>query len=128
MASMFDELDLSEMCPRYEYAMEILGKKWTGLILRALLDRPRRFSEITSYVYGVSDRLASERLSQLEEEGIVERRVMDSRPVTTLYELTEMGEGLRPAVEAIQSWVDAWFPKEGPSKPNGRPLNLQNGT
>lgn len=101
-------MDYGEMCPRYERAMAILGKRWTGLILRALLDRPRRFTEITSYVAGISDRLLSQRLQELEGLGIVERRVLPQRPVLVEYALTEKGLDLKRIVESVQCWADRW--------------------
>ena len=105
-------MDLQYMCPKYEKVVEILGKRWTGLILRALMEKPRRFSEIKSYVEGLSDRLLSERLRELEEVGIVERRVLPQRPVMVEYRLTEKGHDLRGVVEAIQAWADRWVAVE----------------
>ncbi len=96
------------MCPKYERVVEILGKRWTGLILRSLMERPRRFTEIKIYVDGLSERLLSERLKELEEVGIVERRVYTERPVWVEYALTEKGRDLRRVVEAIQKWADRW--------------------
>lgn len=103
-------MDFNEMCPRYQGAMGILGKKWTGLILRSLMEGPRRFTEMSAYVPGLSDRLLSQRLQELEEEGIVERRVYAERPVLVEYSLTEQGRALRAVVEAIQRWADRWGP------------------
>ncbi len=101
-------MDFRQRCPSYERAMELLGKRWTGLIIRALMDGPRRFTEITGYVEGLSDRLLSQRLQELEQAGIVERRVYSQRPVLVEYELTEKGRDLRQVVEAIQVWADRW--------------------
>ena len=112
-------IDFSQMCPRYEKAIELLGKRWTGLILRSLLERSRRFTEITGYVEGLSDRLLSERLQELEEAGIVERRVNTGRPVTVEYALTEKGNDLREALEAIQMWANRWIPQEEPVARSG---------
>lgn len=103
-------MDFKDMCPRYESAMSILGKKWTGLILRSLMEGPRRFTEMSTYVSGLSDRLLSQRLQELEEAGIVERRVHTDRPVTVEYSLTAQGQALREVVEAIQHWADRWGP------------------
>ena len=96
------------MCPRYLAAMSFLGKKWTGLILRSLMEGPRRFTEMLSYVPGLSDRLLSQRLQELEEADIVERRVYSQRPVLVEYSLTAQGQALREVVEAIQHWADEW--------------------
>ena len=88
--------------------MTILGKKWTCTILRCLLAEPRRFSDISGYVSGLSDRLLSQRLQELEESGIVERRVYAQKPVVVEYSLTAKGEALREVVGAIQGWADRW--------------------
>ena len=99
----------SDTCPpQYMAAVGILFKKWTPLILRPLMERPRRFSEIASYVPGLSDRLLSQRLQELEEFGVVERRVYDERPVRVQYLLTEKGRGLSTVLEEIGKWADRW--------------------
>lgn len=97
-----------DMCPRYQRAVEILGKRWTALIIRTLLTRPRRFSDITTIVSGLSDRLLSERLKELEGCSIVERRVFADTPVRIEYVLTAKGRELEQVVEAIQRWADCW--------------------
>ena len=94
-------------CPKYENAMRVLGKKWTCLILRCLLAEPRRFTEISGYIDGLSDRLLSQRLQELEEESIVQRRVFDRRPVVE-YSLTPKGQAFREVAQAIQVWADEW--------------------
>jgi|SRR3990172_3711386 len=99
-----------DMCPRYERAVQILGKRWTPLIVRVLLPRPRRFRDMTSIIGGLSDRLLSERLKELEACGIVERRVYPDTPVRIEYILTEKGLELEHVVEAIQHWADLWEP------------------
>jgi DNA-binding HxlR family transcriptional regulator len=86
----------------------MVGKRWTGAILMVLLDGPMRFSEIGASVSEVSDRLLSERLKELEAEGIVERDVVDGSPVRVEYSLTEKGRALGPAVEALKEWAQAW--------------------
>ncbi len=100
------------MCPRYQRAVEVLGKRWTALIVRTLLPRPRRFSDITAIVAGLSDRLLSERLKELESCAIVERRVYPDTPVRIEYILTDKGRELERVVEAIQHWADCWEPAE----------------
>src|SRR5207249_3722435 len=98
---------------KYEHAMSLLGKRWTGLILRALLSGECRFSQICAYVPGLSDRLLSERLKELEAEGIVERHVYAETPVRVEYVLTPKGDELRGIVDAVQEWADVWVPVEG---------------
>ena len=81
-------------------------------MLRCLMEAPRRFSDISTYVSGLSDRLLSQRLQELEEAGIVERQFFAQRPVTVEYSLTEKGQALRQVVSAIQDWADDWSHKE----------------
>ena len=109
-------MDCQNPCPRYERAMSILGKKWTCLILRCLLSEPRRFTDISGYVDGLSDRLLSQRLQELEVAGIVDRRVYAQRPVVVEYSLTPKGEDLREVVSSIQRWADEWVPMETPAQ------------
>jgi len=99
-----------QMCPRYEHAIQLLGKRWTGLILDSLMDGPRRFCELTATVEGLSDRVLSDRLRELEAEGIVERLVYPQIPVRIEYSLTEKGRDLKPVVQAIHEWAQEWIP------------------
>jgi DNA-binding HxlR family transcriptional regulator len=101
-----------EMCPRYQAAVEVLGKRWTALIVRVLLVGPRRFSEMAATISGLSDRLLSERLKELEAFGILERRVFPETPVRIEYALTDKGRELQQVVDAIQRWADCWDPVE----------------
>ncbi len=96
-------------CSLYHRAVELVGKRWTGAILSVLLDGPLRFSEIGQLVPDLSDRLLSERLKELENEGIVERRVIDETPVRVEYALTDKGRALEPAVRALKSWARDWL-------------------
>lgn len=96
-------------CPNYERAMKVLGKKWTCLILRCLLSQPRRFTEISGYVDGLSDRLLSQRLQELEDEGIVQRRELMRRSIVVEYSLSKKGLAFRKVAEAIQGWADEWI-------------------
>jgi DNA-binding HxlR family transcriptional regulator len=96
--------DRSPCCHLYHRAVELVGKRWSGAILLVLMDGPLRFSEITHLVPDLSDRLLSERLKELEAEGIVERHVTDGAPVRVDYALTEKGRALEPALRALKSW------------------------
>lgn len=101
-------VDYRHMCPKYEEAAALLGKKWTGLIIRALLGEATRFSDIRRQMPELSDRLLSERLKELEAHGVIERVVRDTKPVAVEYRLTEKGLALEPVVHAIQDWADTW--------------------
>src|SRR5438270_11297107 len=96
------------MCPRYEQAIQFLGKRWTGLILDALMEGPCRFCELTATVEGLSDRVLSDRLRELEVEGIVERIVYPQIPVRVEYRLTAKGRAFEPVVDAIHKWAEVW--------------------
>ncbi len=95
-------------CRHYHHAVEMVGRRWTGAILFVLMDGPARFSEFKRLVPDLSDRLLSERMKELEAEGIVERRVIDDMPVKVEYALTEKGEALEPAVRALKTWARSW--------------------
>ncbi len=98
-----------ECCSYYHRAVELIGKRWTGAILLVLLDGPLRFSEIRQLVPDLSDRLLSERLKELEAEGIVERRVFEETPVRVEYGLSEKGRALEPVVTTLKSWARDWL-------------------
>lgn len=100
--------DFDHMCPKYQFAVELLCKRWTWRILRSLVDGPRRFTDIAAYVDGLSDRLLAQRLQELESEAIVERRLRPARQVVIEYALTQKGQDLRQTIEAIQTWADRW--------------------
>lgn len=99
----------AHMCPRYEHAMQLLGKRWTGLLLDALMHGSSRFCELTSSVEGLSDRVLSDRLRELEAEGIVKRVVIPQIPVRIEYQLTEKGHALKPVIDAIHTWSEQWI-------------------
>jgi DNA-binding HxlR family transcriptional regulator len=96
-------------CSAYHRAIELIGKRWTGAILFVLMDGPLRFSEVKLLVPDLSDRLLSERLKELEAEGIVERRVIHEMPVRVEYVLTEKGRALEPAVRSLKVWARSWL-------------------
>jgi DNA-binding HxlR family transcriptional regulator len=103
------DMDYSSMCPRYEAAMELLGKKWTGMIIRVLLGGPRRFKDIKEQIPEMSDRVLSERMKELEDMGILSRRVYPETPVRIEYELTPKGKSLESVIIAIQKWGESWM-------------------
>jgi DNA-binding HxlR family transcriptional regulator len=96
-------------CSAYHQAVELIGKRWTGAIVFVLLEGPLRFSEVKVLVPEISDRLLSERMKELEAEGIVERHVMDAMPVRVEYCLTEKGRALEPAVRSLKVWARSWL-------------------
>lgn len=105
-------VDQSSFCPRFLHAVELVGRRWTGSILRTLLRGPARYHEIRSSIPDLSDRMLSERLRELETEGIVTRSVIPETPVRVEYALTEKGRSLETAILAIAAWAEQWLPIE----------------
>lgn len=111
-------------CPLYHEAVELVGRRWTGAILRVLMDGPLRFSEIAQAVPELSDRLLSERMKELEFRGIVERTVMAGPPLRVEYGLSRMGRELEPALAELQRWANRWLrhrPRDAESDVRGAP-------
>ncbi|WP_245772980.1 winged helix-turn-helix transcriptional regulator [Paenibacillus catalpae] len=102
-------MDYSTMCPKYEAAADILGKKWTGLIIRVMLGGPKRFKEIKEQIPEMSDKMLTDRMKELESLSIVKRTVYPEMPVRIEYELTPKGRELQPVIESIQSWGEHWM-------------------
>lgn len=100
--------DVSPYCPAYQHTVELIGRRWTGAIVRSLLAGSERFSEILAAIPGLSDRLLAERLRELETEGIVSRTVHPEHPVRIEYRLTEKGRELERIVAAIDEWTARW--------------------
>ena len=96
------------ICPRFEKAMGLLSQRWTGLIIYQLLPGPQRFCNIESSV-GVSGRVLSERLKDLENEGIVKREVFPETPVRIVYSLTDKGMSLAPLMQEMEKWSQNWL-------------------
>jgi len=96
------------VCPHFHDAIELIGKRWTGAIVFALTDGPLRFGELREAVPGLSDRLLSSRLRELEGEDLVARDVEPGSPVRVSYSLTEAGAELRPAMAELKQWANRW--------------------
>lgn len=98
-----------QLCRPYQHAIELIGKRWTGVIIMVLLEGPKRFNEIAERLDGASDRMLSERLKELEANGVLERCVYPETPVRIEYRLSEKGKALGPVLDAIRQWGDAWI-------------------
>lgn len=96
-------------CARFHYAIELIGRRWTGAILIALRSGRSRYCEIRDCVPGLSDRMLCDRLRELEATGLVGREVIPATPVQVRYELTAMGEGLAPVLDELSRWADQWL-------------------
>ncbi len=97
------------LCPRFEAAFELLGKRWTGLIIHGLLQGPGRFKDLSESIPNMSDRMLAERLKELESAGIIERNVYPETPVRIEYKLTDKGKELEQVMESVQKWADKWY-------------------
>lgn len=98
-----------KLCPRYEKAFSLLGKRWTGLIIKVLLNGSKRFSDISGMIPQLSDRVLVERFKELELEGLIERKVYPETPVRIEYELTKKGASLKPVLDEVQKWAETWI-------------------
>jgi DNA-binding HxlR family transcriptional regulator len=99
---------IPRLCPRFHRASELIGRRWTGAIIFVLLKERCRFATLREAIPDITDRMLSERLQELEAEGIVERTVLPEPPVRVEYELTRKGRALATAVDAIAHWADKW--------------------
>ena len=98
------------VCSRYHQAVELIGRRWAGAILRVLLGGRARYAQLREAIPQISDRMLSERLRELEAEGLVVRHVATDTPVRVEYELTSKGRGLETAIMAIAAWAERYIP------------------
>jgi len=98
----------ARFCPRFHHAVELIGRRWSGAILNAMLPGAQCFNELLATVPGLSDRLLTERLRELEAEGLVRRNVIPGPPVRVSYDMTEAGKDLEPVIRALGKWADRW--------------------
>jgi DNA-binding HxlR family transcriptional regulator len=121
---------IPELCPRFHRASELIGRRWTGAIIYVLLKSRCRFATLREAIPQITDRMLSERLQELEQEGIVERTVVPETPVRVEYELTRKGRALVNAMDAIAAWAEKWVSldadaneapaRSGPPRSGGR--------
>jgi DNA-binding HxlR family transcriptional regulator len=96
------------LCAPFHRAIELIGRRWTGAIISLLLQSRCRFATLRDAIPDITDRMLSERLQELETEGIVERTVIPETPVRVEYSLTKKGRALADAIRAIQEWAHTW--------------------
>jgi DNA-binding HxlR family transcriptional regulator len=97
-----------QLCARFHRAVELIGGRWTGAVIQLLLNGRMRFAELRGAIPDISDRMLSERLRELEAEGILARIVVPETPVRVEYELTEKGRALEHALAAVGRWAERW--------------------
>lgn len=101
-------MEMPQLCPRFERAIELLSKRWSTLIVYRLLDGPQRFVDIENSLPNLSGKVLSDRLRELETEGVIQRTVYPEKPVRIEYSLTDKGRDLAPLMEDIQQWATRW--------------------
>ncbi len=97
-----------QLCVKFHRAVELIGGRWTGAVIQLLLHGRMRFAELRAAIPDISDRMLSERLRELEGEGILARIVVPETPVRVEYELTEKGRALEHALAAVGRWAERW--------------------
>jgi len=100
---------ITEFCPLYAELMDLLSRRWMGVILRVLINGPHRFSGIMAAIPGLSDPLLAQRLRELETRKLVERIVVPASPVRVEYKLTVAGRDLELAVRTLSDWASRWW-------------------
>jgi DNA-binding HxlR family transcriptional regulator len=103
-----------ELCARFHRASELIGRRWTGAIIFVLLKSRCRFAVLRDAIPEITDRMLSDRLQELEMEGIVDRTVIPETPVRVEYALTKKGRALATAIDAIVEWAHKWSDAEAP--------------
>lgn len=97
-----------QVCPHFHGAVELIGRRWAGAIIYALTRGPLRFAELKEAVPGMSDRLLSTRLKELEKADLVRREVQPGSRVHVSYELTRKGHSLEPVIGDLREWARRW--------------------
>ncbi|MEU1412412.1 helix-turn-helix domain-containing protein [Streptomyces sp. NPDC005731] len=93
-----------ESCPSFHDALELIGRRWAGSILSAARQGASRFGDFRAVIDGISDRLLSQRLKELEAAGLIERTVTPTTPVQIRYRLSPDGRALVDALEPLARW------------------------
>ena len=96
------------VCVHFQRAAELIGKRWNPQVVRALQTGSARFGDIKAAIPHISDALLSDRLKELEAEGIVTRDVTPSTPVLIEYHLTERGRDLTGVMNELARWAERW--------------------
>lgn len=97
-----------DICPRFEKAISILSQRWTALLIYQLLAGPQRFGTIQSSV-GISGKVLSERLKEMEKQGMIKRKVIPETPVIIEYSLTDKGVAIEPVLREVEKWSQQWI-------------------
>ncbi len=94
-------------CP-VEVSMDVLGGRWTTVVLAHIKESPRRYSELKRLIPDISEKMLAQRLRELEAVGIISRTVLNDTPPHVEYDLTDNGRSLGPALQALYDWGEHW--------------------
>lgn len=94
-----------DTCPSRQL-FDLIGNKWVGLIVSALADGPRRHGELRTRIAGVSQKMLTQSLRELERDGLVTRTVTPSVPVRVDYGLTSLGQDLHSVIQPLKQWAE----------------------
>src|ERR1700724_4234027 len=96
-------------CKHFQSALDLLGKRWTPLVVQLLLKRPHRYSELVAELEVVTEGMLSQRLKELESAGGAQRRGIDDQPVRVEYHLTDKGRALSRVISGLERWAEEWI-------------------
>jgi DNA-binding HxlR family transcriptional regulator len=102
--------DVHRVCVRFHAAIELIGARWSGAILRVMFTGSHRYADIRAAIPGISDVMLTRRLRELEEAGLLRREVLATSPVQVEYHLTRMGAETEPVLDAVIAWSHRWIP------------------
>jgi len=113
------------LCTKFHRASELIGRRWTGAIIYVLLRSRCRFATLRAAIPDITDRMLSDRLQELEHEGIVERTVVPETPVKVEYSLSKKGRALAAAMNAIAEWAERWGDADVPAERAPKPIKVR---
>jgi DNA-binding HxlR family transcriptional regulator len=108
------------LCTQFHHAVELIGRRWNGAIIWVLLQDTCRFATLRDAIPDITDRMLSERLQELEAEGVVDRTVVPETPVRVEYALTKKGRALAAAIDSISDWAGKHVTLEKPVQKSAR--------
>lgn len=103
------------LCTKFHHAVELIGRRWNGAIVWVLLQGTCRFATLRDAIPDITDRMLSERLQELEAEGVIDRTVVPDTPVRVEYALTKKGKALAAAMDSISEWAEKHVAAEKPA-------------
>ena len=113
------------VCAQYHQAIELVGRRWTGAIIFVLLRTRCRFATLRDAIPEITDRMLSERLQELEKQGVILRMVVPETPVRVEYELTKKGQALAGVVDAVAAWAHDWLPVKAGTAHRDKPVQTR---